>query len=85
MLFVKLQILLLIFFVSSLQFLSAQSNRLDPQKFTKELSDKDYKTNEVFKWIDAPGQFPVGNTTVTWTVTDIHNNTRTATQIVSSR
>ena len=31
---------------------------------------------------DAPAQFPVGTTTVTWTVTDIHENTETATQTV---
>jgi hypothetical protein len=31
---------------------------------------------------DAPASFPVGTTTVTWTVTDIHGNTATATQDV---
>jgi hypothetical protein len=32
---------------------------------------------------NAPSSFPVGNTTVTWTVTDIHGHTATATQIVT--
>ncbi|WP_276500655.1 CBM96 family carbohydrate-binding protein [Terrimonas pollutisoli] len=32
---------------------------------------------------DAPSFFPVGTTTVTWTVTDIHGNTNTATQTVT--
>lgn len=32
---------------------------------------------------DAPAQFPLGTTTVTWTVTDIHGNTSTATQTVT--
>lgn len=32
---------------------------------------------------DAPAIFPVGNTTVTWTGTDIHGNTATATQTVT--
>lgn len=32
---------------------------------------------------NAPAQFPVGNTTITWTVTDVHGNTNTCTQIVS--
>src|SRR5947199_3660106 len=32
---------------------------------------------------DAPASFPNGNTTVTWTVTDIHGNTATATQTVT--
>ena len=32
---------------------------------------------------DAPAIFPLGNTTVTWTVTDISNNTATATQTVT--
>jgi len=32
---------------------------------------------------DAPAQFPVGDTTVTWTVTDIYGNTATCTQIVT--
>ena len=32
---------------------------------------------------DAPAQFPVGDTTVTWTVTDIHGNTATCTQTVT--
>ncbi|NBU46508.1 MAG: hypothetical protein EBS34_03515, partial [Flavobacteriales bacterium] len=31
---------------------------------------------------NAPSTFPVGNTTVTWTVTDVNGNTNTATQIV---
>ncbi len=31
---------------------------------------------------NAPGSFPVGNTTVTWTVTDGSGNTATATQVV---
>lgn len=32
---------------------------------------------------DAPATFPVGTTTVTWTVTDINGNTQTATQTVT--
>ncbi len=32
---------------------------------------------------DAPATFPVGTTTVTWTVTDTHGNTATATQTVT--
>lgn len=32
---------------------------------------------------DAPSSFPNGNTTVTWTVTDIHGNTNTCTQTVT--
>jgi uncharacterized delta-60 repeat protein len=32
---------------------------------------------------DAPAAFPVGNTTVTWTVKDANNNTTTATQVVT--
>jgi hypothetical protein len=32
---------------------------------------------------NAPQCFPVGNTTVTWTATDIHGNVATATQIVT--
>ena len=32
---------------------------------------------------NAPGTFPVGPTTVTWTVTDIHTNVQTCTQIVT--
>jgi hypothetical protein len=32
---------------------------------------------------DAPGCFPVGITTVTWTATDIHGNVTTATQLVT--
>jgi len=32
---------------------------------------------------DAPALFPVGTTTVTWTVTDIHGNTNTTTQSVT--
>jgi hypothetical protein len=32
---------------------------------------------------NAPSVFPVGNTTVTWTVIDIHGNISTATQIVT--
>ncbi len=32
---------------------------------------------------NAPSVFPVGTTTVTWTATDIHNNTATATQTVT--
>src|SRR5439155_6740999 len=32
---------------------------------------------------DAPAQFPKGDTTVTWTVTDSSGNTATATQIVT--
>jgi uncharacterized delta-60 repeat protein len=32
---------------------------------------------------DAPAAFPIGNTTVTWTVKDASNNTATATQIVT--
>ncbi|WP_162425753.1 glycine-rich protein [Pontibacter pudoricolor] len=32
---------------------------------------------------DAPGTFPIGNTTVTWTVTDAVGNSATATQIVT--
>jgi hypothetical protein len=32
---------------------------------------------------DAPGTFPLGNTTVTWTVTDGSGNTSTCTQIVT--
>ncbi|UKN02647.1 HYR domain-containing protein [Paracrocinitomix mangrovi] len=32
---------------------------------------------------DAPATFPVGTTTVTWTVTDIHGNTATCTQDVT--
>lgn len=32
---------------------------------------------------DAPTSFPVGQTTVTWTVTDVNNRTATATQVVT--
>src|SRR5262249_9494768 len=32
---------------------------------------------------NAPASFPVGNTTVTWTVTDVHGNSATATQVVT--
>jgi len=32
---------------------------------------------------DAPSSFPVGTTTVTWTVIDVHSNTSTATQTVT--
>jgi hypothetical protein len=32
---------------------------------------------------NAPAVFPIGNTTVTWTVTDIHGNVATANQIVT--
>ena len=32
---------------------------------------------------DAPASFPVGETTVTWTVTDVAGNTTTATQLVT--
>ena len=32
---------------------------------------------------DAPASYPVGNTTVTWTVTDIHGNSSAATQNVT--
>ena len=32
---------------------------------------------------DAPSQFPVGDTTVTWTVTDIHGNSATCEQTVT--
>ena len=32
---------------------------------------------------NAPGTFPIGNTTVTWTVTDNAGNTATATQVVT--
>ncbi|MBB6611582.1 HYR domain-containing protein [Pontibacter sp. Tf4] len=32
---------------------------------------------------NAPATFPVGNTTVTWTVTDVAGNTATATQVVT--
>jgi gliding motility-associated-like protein len=32
---------------------------------------------------DAPTTFPIGNTTVTWTVTDANGNTATATQLVT--
>jgi hypothetical protein len=32
---------------------------------------------------DAPTSYPVGNTTVTWTVTDIHGNSTTTTQVVT--
>jgi hypothetical protein len=32
---------------------------------------------------DAPASFPLGNTTVTWTITDSSNNTATDTQIVT--
>ncbi|HCL04788.1 MAG TPA: hypothetical protein DHW64_01970 [Chitinophagaceae bacterium] len=32
---------------------------------------------------NAPSVFPVGTTTVTWTVTDIHGNVSTATQVVT--
>ena len=32
---------------------------------------------------NAPSQFNVGNTTVTWTVTDVHGHTATATQTVT--
>jgi hypothetical protein len=32
---------------------------------------------------DAPSTFPVGNTTVTWTVTDVHGNSATCTQLVT--
>ena len=32
---------------------------------------------------DAPAQFPVGDTTVTWTVTDIHGNSATCEQTVT--
>ncbi|MEJ8757208.1 gliding motility-associated C-terminal domain-containing protein [Pontibacter sp. H259] len=34
---------------------------------------------------DAPAEFPTGNTTVTWKVTDANGNTATATQIVTVR
>ncbi|HLK98814.1 MAG TPA: HYR domain-containing protein, partial [Hymenobacter sp.] len=34
---------------------------------------------------DAPSVFPLGNTTVTWTVTDAVGNTATATQVVTVR
>ena len=32
---------------------------------------------------NAPASFPVGSTTVTWTVTDVNGNTATATQVVT--
>ncbi|RXK57822.1 HYR domain-containing protein [Lacibacter luteus] len=32
---------------------------------------------------NAPASFPVGSTTVTWTVTDVHGRTATATQVVT--
>ncbi|MBS1621926.1 MAG: HYR domain-containing protein, partial [Bacteroidetes bacterium] len=32
---------------------------------------------------NAPAQFPVGTTVVTWTITDVHGNTRTGTQNVT--
>ena len=32
---------------------------------------------------DAPASFPLGNTTVTWTVTDNSGNTATCTQVVT--
>ena len=32
---------------------------------------------------NAPATFPIGNTTVTWTVTDVHGNVGTATQVVT--
>jgi len=32
---------------------------------------------------DAPTNYPVGNTTVTWTATDVYGNTGTATQLVT--
>jgi hypothetical protein len=32
---------------------------------------------------NAPAVFPIGNTTVTWTVTDVHGNVATANQIVT--
>jgi hypothetical protein len=32
---------------------------------------------------NAPAAFPIGNTTVTWTVTDVHGNVATATQVVT--
>jgi len=32
---------------------------------------------------DAPATFPIGNTTVTWTVTDVNGNVGTATQVVT--
>jgi hypothetical protein len=32
---------------------------------------------------NASGTYPVGTTTVTWTVTDVHNNTNTCTQLIT--
>ena len=40
-------------------------------------------TGELTVENDAPASFPVGETTVTWTVTDINGNTATATQLVT--
>jgi len=34
---------------------------------------------------NAPASFPVGTTTVTWTVTDVHGNSATCTQVVTVR
>jgi hypothetical protein len=40
-------------------------------------------TNSFTGTSDASGVYPVGTTTVTWTVTDIHGNTNTSTQTIS--
>ena len=40
-------------------------------------------TNDYTNTSDASGTYPVGSTTVTWTVTDIHNNSSTCTQVIT--
>jgi hypothetical protein len=40
-------------------------------------------TNDFTNTSDASGTYPVGTTTVTWTVTDIHGNTNTCTQDIT--
>ena len=40
-------------------------------------------TNSYNNTADASGTYPVGTTTVTWTVTDIHGNTNTCTQTIT--
>ena len=40
-------------------------------------------TNDFNNTADASGTYPVGTTTVTWTVTDVHGNTNTCTQEIT--